>query len=168
MDSQTIINTLTGLVAFFGGIWVKSIADSIKDMRATDSALADKVQGIELLVAGQYVKREELDKLGAALQISRVVDAVNVIKAQGVAAIVNVHPVSGKFQVSKRVAPTLILSSLANLSTPGTATGINSGSLTSVTLPTVSTESLGVGTGVCAGSVAGYNYYGYFGASAQM
>lgn len=67
MDSQTVINTLTGLVAFFGGIWVKGIADSIKEMKATDTELAEKVQGIELLVAGQYVKREELDKLGAAL-----------------------------------------------------------------------------------------------------
>lgn len=67
MDSQTVINTLTGLVAFFGGIWVKGIADSIKEMKTTDAELAEKVQGIELLVAGQYVKREELDKLGAAL-----------------------------------------------------------------------------------------------------
>lgn len=67
MDSQTVINTLVGLVAFFGGIWVKGIADSIKDMKTTDAELAEKVQGIELLVAGQYVKREELDKLGIAL-----------------------------------------------------------------------------------------------------
>lgn len=67
MDSQTVINTLTGLVAFFGGIWVKSISDSIKEMKTTDAELANKVQGIELLVAGQYVKREELDKLGVAL-----------------------------------------------------------------------------------------------------
>lgn len=67
MDSQTVINTLIGLVAFFGGIWVKSISDSIKEMKTTDAELANKVQGIELLVAGQYVKREELDKLGVAL-----------------------------------------------------------------------------------------------------
>ena len=67
MDAQTIINTLIGLVAFFGGIWVKGIADSIKDMKATDALLADKVQNIEVLVAGHYVTRAELDKLGEAL-----------------------------------------------------------------------------------------------------
>ena len=67
MDSQTVINTLIALVAFFGGIWVKGIADSIKEMKTTDAELAEKVQGIELLVAGQYVKREELDRLGTAL-----------------------------------------------------------------------------------------------------
>jgi hypothetical protein len=67
MDAQTIINALIGLVAFFGGIWVKGIADSIKDMKATDAALAEKVQNIEVLVAGQYAKREEVAQLGDAL-----------------------------------------------------------------------------------------------------
>lgn len=67
MEPQTIINALVALVAFFGGIWVKGIADSIKEMKFTDSLLAEKVQGIEVLVAGQYVKREEMDKLGDAL-----------------------------------------------------------------------------------------------------
>lgn len=67
MDNQTIINTLTGLVAFFGSVWVKGLSDSMKDMKATDIILAEKVQGIEVLVAGEYVKREELEKLGDAL-----------------------------------------------------------------------------------------------------
>lgn len=67
MDSQTIINTLIGLVAFFGGVWVKSISESLKEMKITDVQLADKVQHIEVLVAGQYVKREELDNLSKAL-----------------------------------------------------------------------------------------------------
>lgn len=67
MESQTIINVLIGLVAFFGGIWVKSISESMKEMKATDTILADKVQRIEILVAGQYVKREELDNLSKAL-----------------------------------------------------------------------------------------------------
>jgi len=62
MDSQTIINVLIGLVAFFGGIWVKSISDSLKEMKLTDTMLADKVQSIELLVAGQYVRRDDMEK----------------------------------------------------------------------------------------------------------
>lgn len=67
MESQSIINVLIGLVAFFGGIWVKSISDSLKDMKITDADLANKVQHIEVLVAGQYVKREEMDNLSKAL-----------------------------------------------------------------------------------------------------
>lgn len=67
MEAQTIINILLGLVAFFGGIWVRGISDSMKDLKKTDAELADKVQKIEVLVAGDYVKRDEMDKLGDAL-----------------------------------------------------------------------------------------------------
>lgn len=67
MDTQTIINILLGLVTFFGGIWVRGIADSMKELKKTDGDLADNVQHIELLVAGSYVKRDDLDKLTTAL-----------------------------------------------------------------------------------------------------
>ena len=67
MDAQMIINILLGLSAFFGGIWVRGIADSMKELKKTDSELAEKVQKIEVLVAGDYVKREEMEKLGDAL-----------------------------------------------------------------------------------------------------
>jgi len=67
MDSQTVINTLLGLTAFFGGIWVRGISDSLKDMKATDTVLAEKVQKIEVLVAGEYVKRDDLDVLSTAI-----------------------------------------------------------------------------------------------------
>jgi hypothetical protein len=67
MDTQTLLNIAFGLVAFFGGIWVRGIADSLKDLKSADSELASKVQNIELLVAGTYVKRDELEKLGQAI-----------------------------------------------------------------------------------------------------
>jgi len=67
MDAQSIINILLGLSAFFGGIWVRGIADSMQELKKTDVVLADKVQKIEVLVAGDYVKREEMEKLGDAL-----------------------------------------------------------------------------------------------------
>ena len=67
MDTQTIINILLGLVTFFGGVWVRGIADSMKELKAADSELADKVQHIELLVAGQYVTRDDQDKMMDAI-----------------------------------------------------------------------------------------------------
>jgi len=67
MDAQTFINILLGLCAFFGGIWVRGIADSMRELKKTDNELAEKVQKIEVLVAGDYVKREEMDKLADAL-----------------------------------------------------------------------------------------------------
>lgn len=67
MDSQTIINTLLGLTAFFGGVWVRGLSDSMKELKRTDTVLADKVQAIEVLVAGKYATRDEVTQLGEAL-----------------------------------------------------------------------------------------------------
>lgn len=78
MDAQTIINILIGACGTLIGWVLKSIRESIRDLQEVhkglakaDSALADKVQQIEVLVAGTYVKREAMeaaiDKLGSAL-----------------------------------------------------------------------------------------------------
>lgn len=67
MDMQTSFNVAVGLIAFLGGWVLNSLRDSIKSLTASDSDLATKVQSIELLVAGSYVKRDDLDKLTVAL-----------------------------------------------------------------------------------------------------
>lgn len=67
MDAQTIINITIGLVGALGGWVLNNLKSSIDDLRKADSALADKVQHIEVLVAGTYVKRDDMDKLGSAL-----------------------------------------------------------------------------------------------------
>ena len=67
MDSQTAFNTILSLVAFLGGWVLNSLRDSIRALQKTDSELADKVQRIEVLVAGTYVKRDDLNRMTAAL-----------------------------------------------------------------------------------------------------
>lgn len=67
MDTQTAFNIVLSLVAFLGGWVLNSLRDSIKALQRTDSELADKVQHIEVLVAGTYVKRDDLDRLATAL-----------------------------------------------------------------------------------------------------
>lgn len=67
MDAQTIINIAIGLVGALGGWVLNNLKSSIDELRKADSLLADKVQHIEVLVAGTYVKRDDMDKLGAAL-----------------------------------------------------------------------------------------------------
>ena len=67
MDSQTLINLLFGVVGFSGAWMLNSITASIKSLQKSDGELADKVQHIEVLVAGSYVKRDDLDKLSSAL-----------------------------------------------------------------------------------------------------
>lgn len=67
MDAQTIINIAIGLVGALGGWVLNNLKSSIDELRKQDSLLADKVQHIEVLVAGTYVKRDDMDKLGSAL-----------------------------------------------------------------------------------------------------
>ena len=74
MDNQTLINVL---IAFCGALlgWVlKGIRESIvdlqganKDLTKADSQLLEKVQTIEVLVAGTYVKRNDMEKLSDGL-----------------------------------------------------------------------------------------------------
>lgn len=67
MEAQTIINIAIGLCGALGGWILNTLKQSIDELRKADSLLADKVQAIEILVAGTYVKRDDMDKLGTAL-----------------------------------------------------------------------------------------------------
>lgn len=67
MEAQTIINVAIGLAGGLGGWILNNLKSSIDELRKADMALTDKVQHIEVLVAGTYVKRDDMDKLGSAL-----------------------------------------------------------------------------------------------------
>jgi hypothetical protein len=67
MDQQTMINAAFGLIAFLGGWVVRNLQESMASLRTADEHLASKVQSIEVLVAGTYVKRDDIDKLTTAL-----------------------------------------------------------------------------------------------------
>jgi hypothetical protein len=67
MNYQDSFNLAIGLIAFLGGWILNSVRDSVKNLHASDEHLAAKVQSIEVLVAGQYVKRDDLDKSISAI-----------------------------------------------------------------------------------------------------
>jgi len=67
MDSHSVIEALLAVVSFLIGMFAKGSNDSIKALHAQDATLTDKVHAMDTLVAGHYVKREELEKLGTAL-----------------------------------------------------------------------------------------------------
>lgn len=67
MDMQTSFNLAVAIGGFLGGWVLNSLRDNIASLQKSDKELADKVQGIEILVAGSYVKRDDMDKLTAAL-----------------------------------------------------------------------------------------------------
>ena len=60
--TQDIINIAIGIAGTLGGWWLKVTWDTLKDLQITDRELADKVSRIEVLVAGNYVKREDFDR----------------------------------------------------------------------------------------------------------
>lgn len=60
---QTLFNVAIAGFGALAGFLLKNIWDAVKDLQTSDKELATKVAEIELLVAGDYVKRVELDKI---------------------------------------------------------------------------------------------------------
>ena len=67
MDWQWIADGAFTIVGILLTVLINSARDSIKELHEQDTALADKVQHIEVLVAGNYVKRTDMDTLTTAL-----------------------------------------------------------------------------------------------------
>lgn len=62
MDMQMILNTLFGVIAVLFGWLARIMWESIKDLQKSGSDTAEKVQRIEVLVAGDYVRKDDLDR----------------------------------------------------------------------------------------------------------
>lgn len=62
MGFQDGFNVVVMLAGALMGWVLKTITDRMDGLQSADTALTDKVQKIEVLVAGQYVKRDDLDK----------------------------------------------------------------------------------------------------------
>lgn len=67
MDAQTAINIAIGLLGTLGGWVLNNLRDSISTLHKQDADLTEKVQAIEVLVVGNYVKRDDLDKMSGAI-----------------------------------------------------------------------------------------------------
>lgn len=63
MDYQELYNMAVGLVMILGGWFMRTLWDSLQRLQNADQKLADKVSRIEILVAGEYVKKDEFDKI---------------------------------------------------------------------------------------------------------
>ena len=67
MDSQTIINTAIALVGFLGGWILKVIWEAVKELQFADKILVDKVNTIEILIAGNYMSKQDFEKVADAI-----------------------------------------------------------------------------------------------------
>jgi hypothetical protein len=67
MPTQDIINAAIGVAGALGGWWLKTIWEALLDLQKADQVLAEKVSAIEVLVAGQYIRRDEFERIATAL-----------------------------------------------------------------------------------------------------
>lgn len=61
--NQDYINLIIGACGLLSGAIIKSMWDAVKDLQKADKELIEKVSEIEILVAGNYVKREYFDNI---------------------------------------------------------------------------------------------------------
>lgn len=59
---QTLWNWVFGVINLVLGAFLKWLYDAHKELRDADKELAEKVSKIEVLVAGQYITREEFER----------------------------------------------------------------------------------------------------------
>tara|TARA_R110002153_G_C13124361_1_gene479177 strand:- start:374 stop:625 length:252 start_codon:yes stop_codon:yes gene_type:complete len=71
---QTFINILVGMVATLFGWLLKTIWNSVAALQKADEELTEKVNRIEVLVAGEYVKRDEFQ--GALTRLFQKLDNI--------------------------------------------------------------------------------------------
>ena len=63
MDNQLIFDAVISCVLFLAGWVLSSIKDSINSLESSGKELANKVQNIEVLIVGDYVRKDDLEKL---------------------------------------------------------------------------------------------------------
>lgn len=76
---QAAVNIgLMFISSVFGAIF-KFLYDKLRDLQNADLELAEKVKGIELLVAGNYTKRTEMERMYDALfnKLDRIEDKLD-------------------------------------------------------------------------------------------
>ena len=79
METQSLINIIIAIVNFFGGWTLKIIWDALRAFQDADKDLTNKVSSIEVLVAGNYVSRDEFQKTIIAVftKLDRIEDKID-------------------------------------------------------------------------------------------
>lgn len=77
MDQNFII-LIIGAVNLLGGFLLNALWQSVKDLQATDSRIAEKVSSFEKTVAGEYMRREEFTLMMDTLlkKLDRIEDKI--------------------------------------------------------------------------------------------
>lgn len=65
--SQTLINAIIGGFGAAGAFILRAIWEGLRELQKADADLIAKINRIQLLVAGNYVKKDEVDVIVKAL-----------------------------------------------------------------------------------------------------
>lgn len=78
MDQQ-LFNIVIGVAGALGGWWMKAMWEGLKDLQKTDHELTQQVNNLQILVAGQYMRREEFDQVSQAIfaKLDRIEDKLD-------------------------------------------------------------------------------------------
>ena len=76
---QQMFNVLFAVAGALGGWWMKAMWESVKELRHTDRALTTEVSELKVLVAGQYMKRDEFERTSQAIftKLDRIEDKLD-------------------------------------------------------------------------------------------
>jgi hypothetical protein len=79
MDTQLFFNLLVGLVCTGLGFLLKSLWGAVTDLQNADKDIAEKVNAMEVLVAGEYVKKSDFHQLSDALfkKLDKIEDKID-------------------------------------------------------------------------------------------
>ena len=85
MDFQSIFNIVLGALGALVGWMLNTLYNSMKDLTRADQVLSEKVQSIEVLVAGNYVKKSELEHILHKLdtKLDRIEDKIDRTQEKG-------------------------------------------------------------------------------------
>lgn len=74
-----LFNIGIGIISAMLGWWLNNVWTSLKELQNADRELAEKVASIEILVAGQYVTRDEFNNVLNQVfnKLDKIIDAVN-------------------------------------------------------------------------------------------
>lgn len=63
MEDQVFINWALGILGMLLGFMLRVMWQSVKDLQSSDKDILDRIGSVEILVAGEYLKREEFSRL---------------------------------------------------------------------------------------------------------
>ena len=79
MLDQQLFNIVVAAAGALSGWWMKAMWESVKDLQITDKTLTHEVAELKILVAGQYMRRDEFERTSQAIfqKLDRIEDKLD-------------------------------------------------------------------------------------------